>query len=314
VVALDPGDAAQRVRSGASDAEGSFAITGLEERPYRLWVQPPLGWREFPLLEVAEVRPGDAPLVLRVPDPALRGRITAEVFGPDGAPLAGAELQVWHVELGQWRGFVSRAADGAITVEGVPDGTVELELRHPEHPWAHLGEERIAGGATLDLGRIELAAAGSLRARLSGLAEADYPALTAVLADASSRESAIPRISPGCLAAGALAPGEHVLLVGGDGVRQVRRTFQVQAGVETTLDIELERCGLRVVAFELPDGERPRGRAGSGARCSGRRGRSCGSAPPTAPSSPPRRGSRRLRGATGSTSGGVAVWRAARSS
>ena len=264
VVALDPGNPEQRVRSNTTDGEGSFAITGIAEQAYRMWVQPPLGWRDFPLLEVAEAWPGDAPLVLRVPASAERGRITAQVCGPDGAPLAGAELQVWHVEERQWRSFVSQAADGAITVEDVPAGRVELELRHPEHPWLHLGEKQVTAGATLELGRLELAAAGSLRARLTGLAESDYAALTAMLADASNRESGVARITPGSLTAGALAPGEHVLVLGGDGVRQVRRTFSIRAGVETTFDLVLERCGMREVVLELPpDSARPRWLHGS---------------------------------------------------
>src|SRR5262249_40918626 len=49
-----------------------------------------------------------------------------------------------------------------------------------------------------------------------------------------------------------LAPGEHLLVVGGDGWREARLSFRVDAGVETVRELRLERCGVREVAFMLP--------------------------------------------------------------
>lgn len=254
VIALANRDRELRTRSDASDSAGRFAVNGLGECAHILWVQSPLGWRDFPLAEVEDAWPGGAPLELRVPDACERGRLTLAVTTPDGSPLAGAELQVWHVERRMWRSFVSQGEEGMVLAQNVPPGTLELELRHPEHPWKPLGEQRIEAGATLDLGSVALEPSGSLRVRLSGLQGELYGGLTAALTNASNRESAVARLTPGLLSAGPLACGEHRLLLGGDGVRQVRRSFRIEPGVETELGLVLEPCALREVVFSLPGG------------------------------------------------------------
>jgi hypothetical protein len=254
VVALRPDDHEERVRSNVTGDDGSFAITDLAERSYLVWVQPAQGWREFPLLEVEDVWPDGAPLELRLPREAETARIEAEVTASDGTPLAGAELQVWHQERRMWRSFVSGGARGAVLADGVPPGTVDLELRHPAHPWKHLGTRTLEAGATLDLGRLAFEPSGSLRVRLAGLASEGDAALTAMLVDSSDREGGVARIAAGELTAGPLAPGEHMLVLGGEGVRQVRRRFRVEAGGETRFELALEACGTRAIAFTLPDG------------------------------------------------------------
>lgn len=257
VVAARNEERSWRTRSDPSDAEGRFAIRDLEERAYRLHVQPPAeagGWRGFPLLEEHEVWPAAAPLELVVPDAAERGRILGEVVGQGGAPVVGAELQVWHEEAQLWRAFPSAGERGAVTAEGVPAGTVELEVRHPDHPWKRLGKHALEAGGTLELGRIELEGSGSLRVHLAGELGQSIAAhsLTAVLSDSTNRESGVARIAQGQLTAGPLAPGEHLLVLGGDGVRQVRQSFRIEPGLETSLELRLEACGTREVHFTLP--------------------------------------------------------------
>lgn len=254
VIALEDGDREHRTRSERSDAEGRFVLSGLADRPHRLWVQAPLGWREFPLAEAEQVRPGDPPLLLRIPSESERGRLTLAVTTPEGEPLAGAELNVWHAEEGIWRSFVSAGACGAIRAENVPPGTLDLELRHPEYPWKTLAAQRIEAGATLDLGKVALDPAGRLRVHLGGLPEERYASLSAVLVNDANRESAVARLAPGLLSAGPLAPGEHQLVLGGDGVCQVRAPFTIVAGVETELTLTLQPCGTRDVRLILPTG------------------------------------------------------------
>lgn len=254
VIALANGDRELRTRSDASDADGNFTVHGLQDRPHLLWVQSPQGWRDFPLAEVEDVRPGGAPLELRVPHESERGKIALEVTTHDGTPLAGAELQVWHQERRIWRSFVSEGEKGAVLATCVPPGTLELELRHPAHPWKPLGEHRLEAGATIDLGRIALEPSGRLRARLTGLPDELSASLTATLVGSSNRESGVANLAPGLLTTGPLAVGEHQLVLGGDGVHQVRRSFRIEAGVETELELVLEPCGSREVVFTLPAG------------------------------------------------------------
>jgi RNA polymerase sigma-70 factor (ECF subfamily) len=260
VVALRSEDHAWRSRSGQSDGRGRFAITALEPRSYTLWVQAREGgWRGFPLHEELGVWPGTAPLVLRVADPLERGRILAEIAGPDGEPVVGAELQVWHEAARMWRAFVSEGERGAVDIEGVPAGTVELEVRHGDHPWKRLGRHEIDPGGTLDLGRIGLEEPGRLRVRLVGVPDGVHESLTAMISDESNRESGVARLSRGSLASGPLARGRHLLVLGGEGVCQVRRAFEIEPGVETAFELSLEPCGVREISFALPEGaEKPK--------------------------------------------------------
>ncbi len=251
VVALHPDDRSQRTRSDVTNASGQFEIDGLDTRSYLLWVQRPLGWREFPLLEIEDVWPDAGPVELRVPEGAQGGSITAEIVTSDGTPLVGAELQVGHAERRLWRSFASEGERGAIRVECVPAGTIGLDVRHPDHPWKRLGERRIEEGETLELGRIVLEPSGRLRVRITGADEL-HASLTVALIDANNHESSVARIVGSELTSGPLAPGTHKLLITGDGVRQVRREFTIEETRETEFALTLERCGVRTVTFALP--------------------------------------------------------------
>ena len=260
VVALPASDPEQRSRSEASDAQGWFSIRDVADEAHVLRVQRPLGWRDFPLLELEDVWPSSAPLELFVPDPDDAGaRIQAEVVSPAGEPVGGAELQVWHKDERAWRSFVSAGETGRIEATGVPPGTCELELRHPDHPWVHLGERRVEAGGTLDLGLLRLEAAGRLRGTLAGVPDEVLAGVRGVLTDATQRrESGVVRVEQGELSSGPLAPGKHLLVLAGDFVESVRLEVEIAAGAERSLDVRLERCGMRRALFELPPGEKPR--------------------------------------------------------
>ncbi len=251
VVALHPDDRVQRTRSDVTGTNGRFEIDGLDACSYLLWVQRPLGWREFPLLEVEDVWPDGAPLELRVPEDGQGGSITAEIVTSDGAPLVGAELMVWHNERRLARSFASEGDRGAIRIDGVPAGTIVLDVRHADHPWKRLGERRIDAGDTLELGQIALEPSGRLRVRLTGADEL-HASLTVALIDANNHESSVARIVGDELTSGPLAPGTHKLKISGDGVRQVRREFAIEEGRETAFALALERCGVRTITFVLP--------------------------------------------------------------
>jgi RNA polymerase sigma-70 factor, ECF subfamily len=253
VVAVDPADRERRWRSGPTAADGRFEIQDLEPREHLLWVQPPLGWREFPLLEQSGVWPGEDELVLRLPDSSESGRLTAEVHASDGTPLAGAELHVWHVERRQWRSYASAGELGRLAAEGIPPGTLDLELRHAAQPWLPLGERTLAAGETLELGTLVFEPAGTLRVRLAN-PDLLPPDLKAVLVGPSNREAGVARIVDDELLAGPLAPGAHTLVLTGEGLCQVRRLFRIEPDVETAFELALEPCAERQVRLELPAG------------------------------------------------------------
>lgn len=256
VVAVWPEQREMRSRSQPTDAEGRFELGPLEEREHLVMVHPPSGWREFPLVEAAGVRPAESELLLTLPDPLELATITAEVVAPGGTALGGAELGLWHAERAAWRGFVSDD-DGRLVASGLPSGHVELELRHPLHPWLKLGRRALAEGETLDLGRLEFAPSGTLRVRLAGARGEELRGLTLLLADEQGRESGVLRLEGDELVSGAVAVGRHSLRVGADGYLQVEREVAVRAGVEESLELRLEPCGARTVRILLPAGAEP---------------------------------------------------------
>jgi hypothetical protein len=249
------------VQPHTTAADGAFAIAGIGDESHTLWIQRADGWRDFPLSIVEDVRPGGAPLELIVDDREARAaRIAVRVLSPDRQPVAGAELQVWHEDLQLWRSFVAHGSDGRIEVEDAPPGTSELELRHAEFPWLSLGRRELLAGETLDLGDVVLDQPGRLRARLRGVDAGTLRNVRALLTNASNRESGVARVEEGGeLRSGPLAAGRHTLVLRGDFVRMVKLDVEVHAGVETELDLALERCEMRRVVFELPPGAvRPR--------------------------------------------------------
>jgi len=252
VVAVWPEQRDMRSRSQPTDAEGRFELGPLAEREHLVLVHPPDGWREFPLVEVADVRPAEAELLLTLPAPLELATLTAEVVAPGGTPLGGAELGLWHEERAVWRGFVSDE-NGRIVARGLPQGHVRLELRHPDHPWLRLEPRTLSGGETIDLGRLEFAPSGRLRVRLDPRAE-DLQGLTMLLTGADGLESGVLRLHEGELESGALAAGRHGLWLGADGYLQVQREIEIRAGVEELVRLSLEPCGGRTVRIVLPDG------------------------------------------------------------
>jgi len=255
VVVSPGGDRTRRQRSQQSDREGRFALGGLEPERHELWVQPPGGWRGFPLLVQEDVWPGGPPMTLRVPDPGrTRGTIVATVRAEDGAAVGGAELQVWHEEARLWRSFPAEGPEARIRVETVPPGHVDLELRHPEHPWLRLGRREVRAGETLDLGQLVFPAAGRLRARVTGLDEPELERLRALLVDDTNHEGGVMTRTGAELRSGPLAPGRYVLQLSGDYLVMRQVELEIRPGVEELLDVALERGALREVVFPFPAG------------------------------------------------------------
>lgn len=98
--------------------------------------------------------------VLRIASPSEPGQrlvLTGHVFGPDGRPRAGAQIELWHTDAtghyrldhgdgpARLRGVVRTDADGSYTVE-----TIKPAPYPGTNRGAHI-HVRIAGGPTLTL-------------------------------------------------------------------------------------------------------------------------------------------------------------------
>lgn len=147
-----------------TDEAGAFTIFGLGEHAYALRVAE----GDVTLVRDLRVRPGDGETIIRV-GAGLRpsARITGVVTEADGsaAALKGVRLERvgddWTLELG-----VERGAGGTFRTHACPPGVWRVALRIAGHPDLPIGAEHtLAPHQVLDLGRIRLEPAGSLRLR-----------------------------------------------------------------------------------------------------------------------------------------------------
>src|SRR6185436_9661380 len=83
------------MRWTATDDQGRFAIPEADDVEHTLLVSDERG---FPAAVARAVRPGSAPLELRIEDPTASAVLVLEAVGPDGAPAPGSFLRVDHRE------------------------------------------------------------------------------------------------------------------------------------------------------------------------------------------------------------------------
>ena len=238
-----------------TQADGAFTFANLEETTYLVYVNAPRGgWREFPRLIHGAVDPSQEPLALELPGLAARGRIVGTVLDPARKPAQGVLVTVWHHEQRLWREYPTDPETGAFEIAGVPPGTCTLEIRSEEHPWMRLGEQSVAAGDVLDLGTRVFEPSGALTGTLDGGDDGALDSLVFVVVDAKGAENGVVTRQGRTFTTGPLAPGRYELLVRGDFLQSVRQHFEVRAGEDTELGVELVPCGLRRVLFELPEG------------------------------------------------------------
>jgi hypothetical protein len=177
-------------------------------------------------------------VVVRGSDPELAS-IAGAVVDARGAPVANAQVCVWHEELRLWRA-IDLDREGAIAIADVPPGSLRLELRSREHPWLRLGRHTLAAGERLDLGTRTLALGGRIEGRLEG---ADDDALTSVactLFDPLTGREAGSIVREGrAFQSGPLAPGVYTLRIVGPGLATVERRVAIRAGLSEELSIRL---------------------------------------------------------------------------
>ena len=245
-----------------TDARGGFAITDVEPRNYRLWVQEPAGWKRFPHLIVEDVYPG-GPMTLRIPDMATTtGTIVGEVVRADGRPTTNGRVTFWHHELRLWREY-ALADDGTIRIEAVPPGTLDLEFQASDAPWKRLNGREVAAGDVIDLGRIVLSEGGRVVGRLDGPEEALEGLRFLLFAqdtEAGNREGGVVTRTGTSFGSAIIATGTYTLEVQGDGLAPVRATFSVGPDETVRRDLRLVRAPTRSAVFELPEhANTPRG-------------------------------------------------------
>ncbi len=235
-----------------TDASGAFGIGELDALPYRLWVQQPAGWTDFPRLILDEVVAG-GPLELVVPEPAeTSAAISIEVAHADGRPASEGRLTVWHDERRLWREFALGDA-GTLLVESVPPGNVSLELQVEGAPWKSLGDHEVWAGAVLEFGRVTLERGGFVEGALRGAVD-DTTELAFLIVGPDGREAGVVTRTGARYRSSALAPGDHRLELRGVGVAPATTSFTIAAGGTVRRDLDVFAAPTRTIAFEVSAG------------------------------------------------------------
>jgi hypothetical protein len=151
-----------------------------------------------------------------------------------------------------WREFVVDGVTGNLAIEHVSPGACQLQFVSPDFARHNAGERVVRAGETLDFGVIRLADGGHLVARLRGVDDELIAGISAFINDAEHSTSSPLAAEHRELRSGPLAAGAYWLELRGDGVRNVHLQFEITAGADTEIDIELERCGTRLVVFDPP--------------------------------------------------------------
>ncbi|MBK7875396.1 MAG: sigma-70 family RNA polymerase sigma factor [Planctomycetes bacterium] len=240
----------------STDARGAFALQVRPDRVYRVLVCRPDEWALLPRAFVDGARAGGEPLRLVVEDAQrTRGRVVGTVTDAAGAPVADADVLLWHPALALWHQEHPSGPEARFAFELVPPGDVTLEVRSAAHPWKKLGTRAVRAGETLELGAIVLDDAGRVGGTITvagGAREELLKAVELTLSDDRGQWSGTASIAGGEYRSGALAPGTHRLHARGDGILDVQRDVEVAAGREARIDLVLVATGTRPAVCTVP--------------------------------------------------------------
>ncbi|MBL9077968.1 MAG: carboxypeptidase regulatory-like domain-containing protein [Planctomycetes bacterium] len=244
-----------RVRSGdaqevgTTDSGGFFAVPLPAAGPVDVLVDPP-GARAgtFALLVQNGVEPGPEPLRLVVDRRAPRGRIVGRVVDANGVGVP-AGLVCWHHERRELARFRAED-DGALRLDAVPPGIVDLHVEHPGHGRASRLDLVVPVATDTGVGTIELAAAATLHGSVVG---ADGRAPTQVEVALLTKTGRVPGdYVGGSYRFDRAPPGRHVLQVQGDGVAAANFVVELEPGVERRQDLRLAAGVPRPIEVVVP--------------------------------------------------------------
>jgi RNA polymerase sigma-70 factor (ECF subfamily) len=223
-----------------TDAEGHFLATGCRAKACRVEVFDPEGaGSAYPLLAVDDVRPGGEEVRLCVPESALQfAAFTALVVDAAGRPVTEAKLSA--MEPGGYRANTFTSDErGRLRAARLPARRYVLELRAEGHPTLTLGEHEATAGRDTDLGTLVLPRGGRVTVRCRGDVAATMQWARAGVLDAQGETIVSLDLTGAATSSDLLAAGRYDLLVTGQGIAAMRRSFAITDGETTSLDLDL---------------------------------------------------------------------------
>jgi protocatechuate 3,4-dioxygenase beta subunit len=244
---------AYRVQA-TTDAEGRFSLNNCRPVSHRLVVYAPFGTEKvpWPLARAHGVRTGASEVALTVRDrerPSTRVRGT--VARADGSTPGQTRVSVMNTA--RRRGLTAGVdpATGTFEVGPLPAGTYEVSVEAPEYGRVEFGEREVTG-ATTELGRLVLHAAGTLVLEAVTADGTPVPRPTAVaVRDGVSRWVTFEKDPPRA----ALPPGAYLLRIRAAQFGTVTEPCVIHSGKESRVRVTLAPAALRHVVFELPAGD-----------------------------------------------------------
>lgn len=229
------------MRSEKTDHVGRFRFTHCPEHTsFRVEIHAP----QFVPLKQSGLNAGVEQRFALEPDTAPRARITGVILRPDGRPAHRESVDAHCVEPRQNQSAMIEE-DGSFTIEGAA-GAWDLRVLIEGYPELRVPTQQIAAGQTWHVGTLQLTVGGTLRIETS----TKDAALEANVLDSNDRWVARIYTPMPPLRSDLLAPGLYSLLVRGSEVAAQRVAFQIRAGAETRLDLELRRGTRQRVSIE----------------------------------------------------------------
>jgi protocatechuate 3,4-dioxygenase beta subunit len=148
-------------RDARSEADGSFAVAGLDPGPYRLRVSAP----GFGDVEKRAEAGADKVEIVLSPAGTITGVVVDEkdrVVEAFHAVLRSASREGRGIHRST--GIEATAhPEGRFTLEDVAEGAYVLEVSAPDHPPATVSDVKVTPGTSTDVGRVRLTAGGTVK-------------------------------------------------------------------------------------------------------------------------------------------------------
>jgi protocatechuate 3,4-dioxygenase beta subunit len=237
-----------------TNAEGRFAIVGVDDRPYRVWARRGEGGTSL-IEEVTVAADTDAHLDLVIPRSCdIVGRLVSG--GPKPVPgtvgLTELDGSPSHILLSLLRS--AAGADGRFRISGVPPGSHTLGVTAPGFGPRRL-DVVVEAGAPLDLGDVELDRGLAIRGRVQDASAAPV-AGARIRGHPSGGGASTPEAlseTDGSFTLAGLEEGAYTLIVSSAGYGEARR--EVPTGAQNAV-ITLRRGG-SVSGQVVDDGGKP---------------------------------------------------------
>ena len=233
-----------------TDTKGQFEIANCPEQG-TLWIT--VSANGFAELEQRGIDPHSPDLTLHLQRAAPRTvRILGTLVGPDGRPVANAQVQALPRGASTSTGLQPTDNAGRFALGPVAPDTWRLHVTSPELAEFTSEERQLGPDATWDLGTITIPRGGRARVRLVG---PPHDGASFCVVDAATRRSfkAVNR-TDGDYRSNALAQGDYLLMVRGRGVAEQCVSFTIRNGEDVVVDVELQQGIAQRVVCDVPAG------------------------------------------------------------